>query len=104
MPISPKVAGKRRGVANTPVEIYGSTKSSTRSIRALTGAEPVAATGEARLGRQPWKALRVIADENRAEVNSELVERLAESQQRDWTYFGRLRHVRRRSFEIRKMC
>ena len=43
------------------------------------------------LGHQPWKALRVIAEENRAEVNFELVERLAEREERDWTYFGRLR-------------
>src|SRR5260370_20306706 len=46
------------------------------------------------LGQQPWRALRVIAEENRAEVNFELVERLAEREQRDWTYFGRLRHER----------
>jgi len=37
----------------------------------------------------------------RAEVNFELVERLAEREARDWTYFGRLRHERERSFEIR---
>ena len=46
------------------------------------------------LGQQPWRALRVIAEDNRAEVNFELVERLAEREQRDWTYFGRLRHER----------
>jgi hypothetical protein len=46
------------------------------------------------LGHQPWNALRVIAEENRAEVNFELVERLAEREERDWTYFGRLRHER----------
>src|SRR5260370_41522934 len=44
------------------------------------------------LGREPWKALRVIMEENRAEVNFELVERLAEREQGDWTDFGRLRH------------
>jgi hypothetical protein len=33
----------------------------------------------------------VIAEENRAEVNFELVERLAEREERDWTYFCRLR-------------
>jgi hypothetical protein len=33
-------------------------------------------------------------EENRAEVNFELVERLAEREQRDWTYFGQLRHER----------
>jgi hypothetical protein len=46
------------------------------------------------LGPQPWNALRVIVEENRAEVNFDLVERLAEREQRDWTYFGRLRHER----------
>jgi hypothetical protein len=30
-------------------------------------------------------------DENRAGVNFELVERLAEREERDWTCFGRLR-------------
>jgi hypothetical protein len=33
----------------------------------------------------------VIAEENRAQANFELVERLAEREERDWTYFGRLR-------------
>jgi hypothetical protein len=33
-------------------------------------------------------------EENRAEVSFELVERLAEREERDWTYFGRLRHER----------
>ena len=33
-------------------------------------------------------------EENRAEVNFELVERLAELEQRGWTYFGRLHHER----------
>jgi hypothetical protein len=56
------------------------------------------------LGHHPWNALRVIAEENRAEVNFELVERLAECEQSDWSDFGRLRHAGRRSFEIRKMC
>jgi hypothetical protein len=37
------------------------------------------------LEHQPWKALRVIVEENRAEVNFELVERLAEREERDWT-------------------
>ena len=36
----------------------------------------------------------MIAAENRAEVNFEPVERLAEREERDWTYFGRLRHER----------
>jgi hypothetical protein len=45
-------------------------------------------------GHQPWNALRVMVEENRAEVNFELVERLAEREERDWTYFGRLRHER----------
>ena len=44
-------------------------------------------------------------EENDGEVNSELVERLAEREERDWTYFGRLRLERgERSFEICKMC
>jgi hypothetical protein len=47
---------------------------------------------------QPWKALRVIAEENRAEVNFELVERLADREERDWTHFGRLRHQREKKF------
>jgi hypothetical protein len=34
--------------------------------------------------------LRVIAEENRAEVNFDLVKGLAESEQRDWTNFGQL--------------
>jgi hypothetical protein len=36
----------------------------------------------------------VIVEENRAGVNFELVERLAEHEERDWTYFGQLRHER----------
>jgi hypothetical protein len=50
--------------------------------------------GKLGLGHQPWKALLVMVEENRAEVNFELVERLAEREERDWTYFGRLRHER----------
>jgi hypothetical protein len=46
------------------------------------------------LGHHPWKALRVSVEENRAEVNFELVERLAEREERDWTYFGRLSNER----------
>jgi hypothetical protein len=34
-----------------------------------------------------------------AEVNFELVERLAEREERDWTYFGRLRHEREKKNE-----
>jgi hypothetical protein len=48
-------------------------------------------------GHQQWKALRVIAEENRAEVNFELIERLAEREERDWTYFGRLRNEREKN-------
>ena len=48
------------------------------------------------MGHQPWNALRVIAEENRTEVNFELVEPLGEREERDWTYFGRLRHERER--------
>jgi hypothetical protein len=40
------------------------------------------------------KSVRLIAQEKRAVVNFELVERLAEREQRDWTYFGRLRRER----------
>jgi DNA anti-recombination protein RmuC len=40
------------------------------------------------------ESIRVIAEENRAEVNFELVERLAEREERDRTYFGRLRRER----------
>src|SRR5216684_4525680 len=50
------------------------------------------------LGRQPWKALRVIVEENRAEVNFELVERFVEREQSDWTYFGRLRQQREKKY------
>ena len=50
------------------------------------------------LGLGPWKALRVIVEENRAEINFELVERLAEREQSDWTYFGRLRQQREKKY------
>src|SRR5690349_6396327 len=43
-----------------------------------TGSRPVAATGKLGLSHQSWKALRMVVDENRAEINFELVERLAE--------------------------
>jgi len=43
------------------------------------------------LGHQPWKALRVSVEENRAEVNFELVERLAEREERDWTNLAWIR-------------
>jgi hypothetical protein len=36
----------------------------------------------------------VTVEENGAEVNFELVERLAQREERDWAYFGRLRHER----------
>jgi hypothetical protein len=36
----------------------------------------------------------VAVEENRAEINFVLLERLAEREQRAWTYFGRLRHER----------
>jgi hypothetical protein len=41
----------------------------------------------------------VIVEENRAEVKFELAERLAqrEEEERDWTYFGRLRHDREKN-------
>ena len=44
------------------------------------------------LGHQPWKPLRMTVGENRAEVNFEPVLWLAEREERDWTYFGQLRH------------
>jgi len=34
------------------------------------------------LGHQPWKALRVIVEDNRAEANFELVEQLAEREEK----------------------
>jgi len=43
---------------------------------------------------QLLEKLGVMVDENRAEVNFELVERLAEREERDWTYFARLRDER----------
>jgi len=46
------------------------------------------------LEHQPWKPLRMTVGENRAEVNFELVELLAEREERDWAYFGLLRHER----------
>ena len=36
----------------------------------------------------------MIVEENGAEVKLELDERLAQREERDWTYFGRLRNVR----------
>ena len=51
------------------------------------------------LGRQPWKALQTTVEENRAEINFELVERLQEREQRDWAYFGRLRRQREKKLE-----
>jgi len=50
------------------------------------------------LGRQAWKALRVIVEENRAEINFELVERLVEREQSDWTYSGQLRQQREKKY------
>jgi len=41
---------------------------------------------------------------NRAEVNFELIERLAEREERDWTYFGRLRQEREKKLQDPKMC
>ena len=34
------------------------------------------------------RSKHVIVEENRSEVNFELVERLAEREEREWTYFG----------------
>ena len=50
------------------------------------------------LGLGPWKALRVIVEENRAEINFELVARLQEREHSDWTYFGRLRQKREKKY------
>ena len=50
------------------------------------------------LGRQSVKAFAVMVEETRAEVNFELVERLAEREQSDWTYFGRLRQQREKKY------
>jgi hypothetical protein len=38
----------------------------------------------------------IVVDENSAGVNFELVEWLAEHEERDWTYFGWLRHDRKK--------
>jgi hypothetical protein len=59
---------------------------------------PYAALENLGLGHQPWKALRVIVEENRAEINFELVARLQEREQSDWTYFGRLRQKREKKY------
>ena len=50
------------------------------------------------LRRQAWKAFAVMVEETRAEINFELVERLAEREQSDWTYFGRLRQQREKKY------
>jgi hypothetical protein len=81
-------------VANIPSESCSSTKSYTTAIGFEQVLEQLQQLEELGLGHQPWEALRVIVEENRAEVNFELVERLAEREQRDWTYFGRFRHER----------
>jgi hypothetical protein len=56
------------------------------------------------VGNQPWNALHVILEENRAEVNFDLVERLAEREQGGWTYFGRLRHEREKKLSRSARC
>jgi hypothetical protein len=48
--------------------------------------------------RQAWRAFQVLVEETRAEINFELVERLAEREERDWTHFGRLRHQREKKY------
>ncbi len=50
------------------------------------------------LGRQAWKAWEVMVEETRSEINFELVEWLAEREQRDWTYFGRLHQQREKKY------
>jgi hypothetical protein len=56
------------------------------------------------LGNQPWKDFRVIAEENRAEINFGLVERLAEREERTGRTLAGFATSGRRSFEIRYMC
>jgi hypothetical protein len=74
----------QRAVTNASPESFGFTKSSTRSIRALNRCWASCRNWKTSLWRyQPWKALRVTVEENRAEVNFELVERLAECEERD---------------------
>ena len=85
-------------VPGKPIRILTGTKSSNRSTMAMNRC-----LASCRNWKSSVQSPRVIAEENRAEVNFELVERLAEREERDWTYFGRLRLERRRSFEIRKM-
>jgi hypothetical protein len=53
------------------------------------------------LGNQPWKALRVM-EEDRAEVNFELIERLVEREERDLTSFGQLRLEREKKLPDRQ--
>jgi len=50
------------------------------------------------LGRQAWKAWEVMVEETRAQINFELVEWLAEREQRDWTFFGRLHQQREKKY------
>jgi hypothetical protein len=45
-----------------------------------------------------------IVEENRPEVNLELVERLAEREERDWSYFGRLRIEREKKLRDPQRC
>ena len=91
-------------VPGKPIRILTATKSSNRSTMAMNRCLASCRNWKSSAWVPAVQNLRVIAEENRAEVNFELVERLAEREERDWTYFGRLRHERKRSFEIRKMC
>ena len=50
------------------------------------------------------EGLCVIAEENRAEFNFELAERLAEREERDWTHVGRLRREREKKASRSARC
>jgi len=56
------------------------------------------------LGHQWWNDLRVTVEENRAEINLELVERLAEREEGTGPILAGFATSGRRSFGIRKMC
>ncbi len=56
------------------------------------------------LGRQHWKALQTIVEENRAEINFELVERLQSANRGTERTLDGCGASGRRSLQIRKMC
>jgi hypothetical protein len=55
-------------------------------------------------GHEPWKALRVRAEENRAEVNFELVSGPPSAKRETGPTLAGFATSGRRSFEIREMC